>query len=132
MRLLILYIVSWALGVLAYGAIGSLLDGRLMGSGDFGAAALYSGVVFAVTAPVVYLPAMWWARRMTLRYAALVMTCATIIQSMGATALVFAGFGGFQWRYMLKPEAALFYLIFGTAGIVIGTWYLRHLRSRSA
>lgn len=132
MRLFVLFIASWALGALAYGVIGSLWSGRLMGSGDFSAAALYSGIMFAVTAPAVYLPAMWWGRRTTPRSATLVMTSATIVQSIGATALVFAGFGGFRWSYVWKPEAVLFYIIFGTAGIVLGTVYLRGLRSRSA
>ena len=132
MRLLVLFIASWALGVVAYGAVGSLWDGHLMGSGDFSAAALYSAIMFVITVPVTYLPAMWWGRRVTLRSAALVMALATIVQSIGATALVFAGFGGFHWKYMWKPEALLFYMIFGTAGVVLAIGYLRGLRPRSA
>jgi hypothetical protein len=132
MKLFVLFVASWAVGVVAYAAIGSLLDGRLMGSGDFSAAALYSGIMFAITAPVLYLPAIWWGRRLTLRAAALVIALATIVQSFGATALIFAGFGGFRWTYLWKPEAILFYAIFGTAGIVLGIGFLRGHRSRSA
>lgn len=63
MRVFILLLGRWILGVAVYWVVGSILDGHLMGSGDLSAAALYSFVT---------------------------------------------------------PEALLFYVIFGTAGIVVG------------
>lgn len=131
MRLLGLFGSSWALGVLLYWVVGSIIDGRPMGSGDFSAAALYSGVMFVVTAPVLYLPAMWLARRVAaIRSAVLVMTGVTLIHSVVATALVIAAFGGFRPASLLTAEAFLFYVIFGTAGALLGAGYLLWFRPR--
>ena len=130
MRLFLLFVKAWVVGVAVYWVAGSVWDGRPMGSGDFSAAALYSGVMFAITAPVVYLPAMAWVRQVaTMRSAAMIMTVATVIHALGATALVISAFGGFRAEFLLRPEALLFYVIFGTAGFVLGTGDVRRYRS---
>jgi len=132
MRLLGLFVGSWALGVLLWWIVGSIASGRPMGSGDLGAAALYSGLMFALTAPVVYAPAMWLvSRTATTGQAVLIMTGAAVIQSVGAATLVLAAFGGFRREALLKPEAFLFLLIFGTAGAALGAGYLIWLRPRA-
>lgn len=132
MRLLLLFVRSWVVGIAVYWVAGSIWDGRPMGSGDFSAAALYSGVMFAITAPVVYLPAMAWVRRVvTMRAAVMIMTASTVIHMLVATALVISAFGGFRAESLLKPEALLFYVIFGTAGAVLGTGYVKRYQSRA-
>jgi hypothetical protein len=131
MRLFVLFTVSWAIGVATYWVVGSILDAHMMGSGDLSAAALYSGVMFAITAPVIYLPAMMWVRRRATRRSALVvMTIMTLLHTVVATALVIAAFGGFRLSALLKPEAVLFYVIFGTAGVVLGVVYLSWYRHK--
>ena len=126
MRILVLFIGSWLVGVMIYWLIGSITAGKVMGSGDLGAAALYSGMMFALTAPVSYLPAIWWVRRQTSRSrTAVIMTAVAVIHTFAATAFVFAAFGGFHVRSLLTSEAMLFYIIFGTAGALVCAWTLK-------
>jgi len=132
MRLFGLFVGSWALGVASYWVVGSVLAARLMGSGDLSAAALYSGVMFAITAPVIYLPALWWVKHhASKRSVVLFLTGVTLVHSVIATALVFAAFGGFRLGSLVKSEAFLFYVIFGIAGAALGVGYMSWFQTRA-
>lgn len=126
MRLFTLFVVSWMIGVLAFWLVGSIVVGRVMGSGDLSAAAVYSGVIFVFTAPVIYLPAILWIRhRKPGRYTNVIMIAASVIHTVTATALLLSQFGGFRLQLLMDSEAFAFYVLFGIAGVVLSVGTLK-------
>ena len=126
MRLFLLIVGSWILGVVMFWLVGSFAAGRVMGSGDISAAAVYSLVIFGPTAPLIYLPAIWWAR-LRARYATAIMSVATVVHTVTATALLLRQFGGFRLSMLTTSEALSFYVLFGTAGLVMTLGTLNHV-----
>ena len=127
MRLFTLFVGSWALGVAMFWLAGSIVAGHVMGPGDLSAAAVYSGVIFVLSAPVIYLPAILWIRhRMpSRRDAKVLMGAAGVVHTVTATALLLSQFGGFRPGMLMTSEAIALYVLFGTAAVVLGLGTLR-------
>ena len=127
MRLFTLFVGAWMLGVAVFWLIGSVVGGRVMGSGDVGAVAVYSGVIFLLSAPVIYLPVILWLRhRMpSSRDAWVLMGGVGVVYTVTAAALLLSQFGGFRPEMLMTSEALAFYVLFGTAAIVLTVGTLR-------
>lgn len=122
MKILLLFIASWVIGLCAYVGSSALFYRQTIWftSADFRWAALSSFLGFAVTFCVVYLPALLALRRL-LRGVRPVWPFPVVAALLGAlpTALVLFYWGG-TCRSILRPEALLFYALFGAAGIIVG------------
>ena len=128
---LVIVVVAWVAGLVAYLAAGGLLYGQRISPGDLHAASLFSAAAVVLSC-VVYLPALSLLRRL-LRDTECSWPFAAVAASLAPrpVMLVFSAVGSPSWRAMRSPEAMLFYVFFGVFGLVLGTGYARLHRSWS-
>lgn len=127
MKTVILFTVSWLIGLCAYAGSCALFYRQTisLASADFRSVVLYSFIAFAVAFCVVYLPSLLALRRL-LHGVRPVWPFPVVAALLGVlpTALVLFYWGG-TLRSLLSPEASLFYSMFGAVGIIVGIGFTR-------
>jgi len=128
MKTLLLFVISWLIGLCAYVGSCALFYRQTIGSADLFSAALYSFIAFAIAFCVVYLPSLLALRRL-LNGTRPVWPFPLVAALLGVlpTALVLFGWGG-TLRSLVSHEASLFYAMFGAVGLVVGIGFTRIYR----
>ena len=120
-----LFLVSWFAGQVAYFGALYLRYGEFPAaiSGDFAAVLFWSMVAFALAYVAVYLPLLGWiARRRGGTRPWWPFPVAAVAAGIVPTALIVVANGG-DLRALASAEAQLFYVMFATIGVVVGTGY---------
>ena len=123
-RLVILIPLAWAVGVWAYLAALDLIWGQTVGS-DLDAVLFWSALAFLVAVPTAYIPTLFGLRRLLGGYRpVIVFPIATALLGVLPTALiVFVWGGGFGSLVSPTTEVVLFYILFVSAGVVLGVGF---------
>jgi len=122
MRALIATLIAWAVGFWAYSiALDRIWHQAVAGDAD--AVMGGSAIALGVAVPLVYWPAMRFLRRCLHGYRPFVLfPLAAALISVVPTALIFLfECGPLGLAGLFSPEAGLFYIFFGVAGVVLGT-----------
>ena len=121
----VLFLVSWFAGLASYFAALYLIQREVPAtiSGDFSAVRFWSGVAVAIAYVAVYLPVLGWlARRRGGTRPLWPFPLAAVAAGIVPTMLIVLANGG-DLRALASSEAVLFYIMFATIGIVVGTGY---------
>ena len=117
------FLVSWLAGLGAYAGSLGLFYGETISSGDLYAVCFWSLISFGLAFFALYLPVLFGVRRILHGIRPLwAFPIVAALLGVAPTAAICFFFGGGVYS-MLSPEAALFYAMFGVAGVVVGLGY---------
>ena len=122
-KVIIIFLASWMVGLAAY--IGSLplCFEQSISSGDLTAVLFWSLLAFAVSFLVLYLPALFAMRQLLRGVRPLwPFPLLAVLLGVAPTVLILVILGG-GGRSLASPEASLFYSMFGAVGVVVGFGY---------
>jgi len=117
-------VLAWLAGLVAYIAALALLYGQWMSRGDFTSIIIASLVAFALCFWLVYLPALRAARRVLGKRPAFVFPVIAMLLGIIPTALIARVWGG-SYASLYTPEAVLFSIMFAAVGLVVGIGFAR-------
>ncbi|RYD74281.1 MAG: hypothetical protein EOP84_20160 [Verrucomicrobiaceae bacterium] len=124
-KLILLAIVAWAAGLLAYVVSLAAFYRQSISHGDFVAVVVWSAIGFFLAFVAVYLPALLGLRRLLGGVRpAWPFPLASILLGVAPTAFVLLYWGG-GLRSLFSSEASLFYSMFSVIGILLGLGYVR-------
>ena len=132
MTSLLLVVVSWAAGMMAYLAALRAFYGQDISSGDLAPTFFWSLLAWCIVSFVALLPVFRWLQRRggwSMRPATLGL--AGLAACFLPTALVLGVWGGLTLGDLVSPEAILFEVLFGVSGVILGVGYAA-LRKRAA
>jgi len=123
-KIIIIFIVSWVVGLAAYLGSLALFYRQSISFGDLTAVLFWSILAFAVAFFALYLPALHAMRRWLHGVRPLwPFPLLAVLLGVVPTAAIAFFFSGGDVRSLASPEASLFYSMFGAAGIVVGLGY---------
>jgi len=119
-KTIVLFLMSWAVGLAAYLGSLALFYRQSISSGDFFAVLFWSLLAFALAFFALYLPVLLALRRLLHGVSPLwpFPLLATVLGIVPTALILFYWGGGF--RSLVSPEASLFYLMFAVVGIIVG------------
>ena len=133
LKLAIVYIVSWLVGVAVYLSSLYLIYGQTAEGADLSAVLFWSFGAALLAFPLIYLPIMFLLRRLLRGYKPAVAFPAVaslifVIPTAFILGIFSLGNGGFL-RSLLSPEASLFYCMFVAVGVSFGLGFVWSFRS---
>ncbi len=121
-RFVILIPLAWAAGICAYLTSLYIIWGQTVG-GDLGAVLFWSLLAFLLALTIVYTPVMFGLRRWLRGYCPMIVFPLTAaLVGVFPTAFIILVWGG-DFSGFFSPEAGLFYILFGTVGVVLGVGF---------
>lgn len=122
-RILGLFVASWAAGVGGYLACLAVFYGQPVSSGDLTAVLFWSLLMFGLSFFALYLPALFGVRRRLggVRPWWPFPLVAVLLGIVPVALIVLFNGGGI--RALASAEAYLFYVLFGVTGIVVGAGF---------
>lgn len=120
MKLIVVFLMSWVVGLAAYVGSLALFYRQPIAGGDLPAVVFGSLLAFGLAFFALYLPVLLGVRRLLRGVRPLwPFPFLAVLLGVVPTALIalFWGGGADSW---LTPEASLFYSMFGAAGLVVG------------
>lgn len=122
-KVIIIFLASWMVGLAAYIGSLALCFGQSISSGDLTAVLFWSLLAFAVSFLVLYLPALFAMRQLLRGVRPLwPFPLLAVLLGVAPTVLILVILGG-GVRSLASPEASLFYSMFGAVGVVVGFGY---------
>jgi hypothetical protein len=123
MRLILIYIASWIVGVIAYVGGLALLWRQTLSGGDLRAVLFGSALASAVAVVLVYAPVMFALRKRMGGTAGIVTyALASVMLGVIPVLLIVGVFGG-NVSSLTSPEALLFCCMFTAFGLVFGAGF---------
>ena len=121
MRMTIVAVIAWLVGVVAYFIALLLIHGDPpTWGGDTNAVLFWSVIAFGASFVVLYVPSLHAVRRIRRGVTPVSMfVVVAVLLGIVPTATI-AFFNGGDLRSMLSSEAVLFYIMFAAVGLVVG------------